>query len=123
MGAGDPWPQLPRHPWKLLAGRISIDSPLDFVNSHPQAVSHLCDSTLARLTTQPLSPGLVQKTTKPPSAPPSSVVPRSNLPTMAPMPAEERIALIKENLAETLDFEIIEKIINDGKDPKVYWGT
>lgn len=42
---------------------------------------------------------------------------------MAQMPAEERIALIKENLAETLDFDIIEKIINDGKDPKVYWGT
>lgn len=42
---------------------------------------------------------------------------------MAPMAAEERIALIKENLAETLDFDMIEKIINDGKDPKVYWGT
>ncbi|KAH8754128.1 hypothetical protein F5883DRAFT_187188 [Diaporthe sp. PMI_573] len=42
---------------------------------------------------------------------------------MAKMPAEERIALIKENLAETLDFDVIEKIINDGKDPKIYWGT
>lgn len=42
---------------------------------------------------------------------------------MAPMPAEERLALIKENLAEWLDFDIIEKIIHDGKDPKVYWGT
>ncbi|KUI57621.1 Tyrosine--tRNA ligase, cytoplasmic [Cytospora mali] len=42
---------------------------------------------------------------------------------MAQMPAEERIALIKENLAEHLDFDIIEKIINEGKDPKVYWGT
>lgn len=42
---------------------------------------------------------------------------------MAQMAAEERIALIKENLAETLDFDIIEKIINEGKDPKIYWGT
>lgn len=42
---------------------------------------------------------------------------------MAEMAAEERIALIKENLAETLDFDMIEKIINEGKDPKVYWGT
>lgn len=42
---------------------------------------------------------------------------------MAQMAAEERIALIKENLAEALDFDMIEKIINEGKDPKVYWGT
>lgn len=42
---------------------------------------------------------------------------------MAQMAADERIALIKENLAEDLDFDIIEKIINEGKDPKVYWGT
>lgn len=42
---------------------------------------------------------------------------------MAQMAAEERIALIKENLAEWLDFDMIEKIINEGKDPKVYWGT
>lgn len=42
---------------------------------------------------------------------------------MAQMAADERIALIKENLAEVLDFDIIEKIIRDGKDPKVYWGT
>lgn len=42
---------------------------------------------------------------------------------MAQMAAEERIALIKENLAEWLDFDMIEKIVNEGKDPKVYWGT
>ncbi|KAJ4418400.1 Tyrosine--tRNA ligase cytoplasmic [Gnomoniopsis sp. IMI 355080] len=42
---------------------------------------------------------------------------------MTQMAAEERIALIKENLAEVLDFDIVEKIINEGKDPKVYWGT
>lgn len=53
----------------------------------------------------------------------SSKLSRRKPPTMAQMAAEERIALIKENLAETLDFDMIEKIINDGKDPKVYWGT
>lgn len=42
---------------------------------------------------------------------------------MAQMAPEERLALIKENLAEVLDFDIIEKIVHDGKDPKVYWGT
>lgn len=42
---------------------------------------------------------------------------------MATMAADERIALIKENLAEWLDFEIIENIIKEGKDPKIYWGT
>lgn len=42
---------------------------------------------------------------------------------MAQMAPEERLALIKENLAEFLDFDIIEKIVNEGKDPKVYWGT
>lgn len=42
---------------------------------------------------------------------------------MAQMAAEDRIALISENLAECLDFDMIEKIINEGKDPKVYWGT
>ena len=48
---------------------------------------------------------------------------REILPIMAQMPAEERIALIKENLAEHLDFDIVEKIIHEGKDPKIYWGT
>lgn len=42
---------------------------------------------------------------------------------MSQLAPEERLALIKENLAEFLDFEIIEKIINEGKDPKIYWGT
>lgn len=42
---------------------------------------------------------------------------------MAQMAPSERLALIKENLAEVLDFDIIEKIVHDGKDPKVYWGT
>lgn len=36
---------------------------------------------------------------------------------------EERLALIRENLAEFLNPEIIEKILNEGRNPKVYWGT
>ncbi|KAF2274961.1 tyrosyl-tRNA synthetase [Westerdykella ornata] len=36
---------------------------------------------------------------------------------------EERLALIKENLAEVLDGEIIEKILKEGRHPKIYWGT
>lgn len=36
--------------------------------------------------------------------------------------AEERLALIKENLAEFLDPEIIETIVKEGRNPKIYWG-
>ena len=36
--------------------------------------------------------------------------------------AAERLALIRENLAEILNPEIIEKIINEGGNPKIYWG-
>lgn len=72
----------------------------------------------------PTIPGSCSKSTEPPNPRPSFFrLAPVKPPTMASMPAEERIALIKENLAETLDFDIIEKIINDGKDPKVYWGT
>ncbi|KAI1340468.1 tyrosyl-tRNA synthetase [Xylariaceae sp. FL0016] len=39
------------------------------------------------------------------------------------MAAPERLALIRENLAEFLNPEIIEKIINEGRDPKIYWGS
>ncbi|KAF2745271.1 tyrosine tRNA ligase [Sporormia fimetaria CBS 119925] len=39
------------------------------------------------------------------------------------MDASERLALIKENLAEFLDAEIIEKIVQEGRNPKIYWGT
>ena len=38
------------------------------------------------------------------------------------MPAEERLSLIRENLAEFLNPEIIEDIIKEGGNPKVYWG-
>ncbi|OAQ83577.1 tyrosyl-tRNA synthetase [Purpureocillium lilacinum] len=39
------------------------------------------------------------------------------------MSASERLALINENLAEILNPEIIEKILEEGRNPKVYWGT
>ncbi|KAI1437459.1 tyrosyl-tRNA synthetase [Xylaria sp. CBS 124048] len=42
---------------------------------------------------------------------------------MAAPNAGERLALIKENLAEFLNPEIIEKIINEGRNPRIYWGT
>jgi len=35
---------------------------------------------------------------------------------------EERLALIKVNLAEVLNFEIIESIVNEGRHPRIYWG-
>lgn len=34
----------------------------------------------------------------------------------------ERYALICENLAEVLNPEIIEKILAEGRNPKIYWG-
>ncbi|KAI1077578.1 tyrosyl-tRNA synthetase [Whalleya microplaca] len=37
--------------------------------------------------------------------------------------ASERLALIHENLAEVLNPEIIEKIVSEGRNPKIYWGT
>ena len=42
--------------------------------------------------------------------------------SLTPMSGEERLALIKENLAEFLNPEIIEDIIKEGGSPKVYWG-
>ncbi|KAI0480535.1 tyrosyl-tRNA synthetase, class Ib [Xylariaceae sp. FL0804] len=38
------------------------------------------------------------------------------------MDGAERLALIRENLGEFLNPEIIEKIIADGGNPKIYWG-
>lgn len=35
---------------------------------------------------------------------------------------EERLALIKVNLAEVLNFDIIENIVNEGRHPRIYWG-
>ncbi|KAH8430184.1 Tyrosine--tRNA ligase cytoplasmic [Aspergillus melleus] len=42
---------------------------------------------------------------------------------MASMEPSERLALIQENLAEVLNFEVVEKIIAEGNNPKIYWGT
>ncbi|KAK0652599.1 tyrosyl-tRNA synthetase [Cercophora newfieldiana] len=36
---------------------------------------------------------------------------------------EERLALINVNLAEVLNPEIIEKVLDEGRDPRIYWGT
>jgi len=35
---------------------------------------------------------------------------------------EERLSLINENLAEILNPEIIEKVLDEGRDPRIYWG-
>ncbi|KAJ2972714.1 hypothetical protein NQ176_g7001 [Zarea fungicola] len=40
-----------------------------------------------------------------------------------PQTKEERLALIGENLAEVLNQEILEKILDEGRNPKIYWGT
>ncbi|KAF4968861.1 hypothetical protein FSARC_3796 [Fusarium sarcochroum] len=42
---------------------------------------------------------------------------------MSDLPTEERLSLIYENLAEKLNPEIIEAIIAEGRNPKIYWGT
>jgi tyrosyl-tRNA synthetase len=41
---------------------------------------------------------------------------------MAAMEPSERLALIRENLAEFLNPEIVEKIISEGGNPKIYGG-
>jgi len=42
---------------------------------------------------------------------------------MAAVDGSEPMALIRENLAEILNPEILEKIIAEGRHPKIYWGT
>ncbi|GAB1316285.1 Tyrosine--tRNA ligase cytoplasmic [Madurella fahalii] len=42
---------------------------------------------------------------------------------MAASDSDKRLALIKENLAEVLNEEIIKKILDEGQHPKIYWGT
>lgn len=42
---------------------------------------------------------------------------------MAAPNATERLTLIKENLAEFLNPEIIEAIVNEGRNPRIYWGN
>lgn len=41
---------------------------------------------------------------------------------MTDIEAKSRFALIKENLAEILNPEIIESILAEGRHPKIYWG-
>jgi tyrosyl-tRNA synthetase len=41
---------------------------------------------------------------------------------MTSLEVHERLALIRENLAEILNPEIIEKILAEGRHPKIYWG-
>ena len=38
------------------------------------------------------------------------------------MGAQERLALINENLAEVLNPELIENALASGRNPKIYWG-
>jgi tyrosyl-tRNA synthetase len=42
---------------------------------------------------------------------------------MATMEKSEQLALIKENLAETLNMEIIESVLDSGRSLKIYWGN
>lgn len=42
---------------------------------------------------------------------------------MATQTKEEKRALIHENLEEVLNPEIIDKILDEGRNVKVYWGT
>ncbi|KAI0456684.1 tyrosyl-tRNA synthetase [Xylaria acuta] len=42
---------------------------------------------------------------------------------MAILTPGERLALITQGLAEVLNPEIIEKILDEGRNPRVYWGT
>lgn len=37
--------------------------------------------------------------------------------------AEQRFELIKENLGEILNPELIESILKEGRNPRVYWGN
>lgn len=41
---------------------------------------------------------------------------------MAAADSDKRLALIRENLAEVLNEEIIKKILDEGQHPKIYWG-
>lgn len=41
---------------------------------------------------------------------------------MATQTKEQKLALINENLEEILNPEIIEKVLDEGRNVKVYWG-
>jgi tyrosyl-tRNA synthetase len=42
---------------------------------------------------------------------------------MASLGIPEKLGLIKENLAEVLNPEILENVFAEGRSPKIYWGT
>lgn len=42
---------------------------------------------------------------------------------MATTEMSETMAKISENLAEVLNPEILEKVIAEGRHPKIYWGV
>lgn len=42
---------------------------------------------------------------------------------MASLGTPEKLELIKENLVEVLNLEIIESVLTSGRNPKIYWGT
>ena len=42
---------------------------------------------------------------------------------MASLGIPEKLELIKENLAEVLNPEILESVFAEGRNPKIYWGT
>ena len=42
---------------------------------------------------------------------------------MANLSSAERWSLISENLAEVIDAPILQKILDEGRNPRIYWGT
>jgi len=40
---------------------------------------------------------------------------------MASLGTPEKLELIKENLVEVLNLEIIESVLTSGRNPKIYW--
>jgi tyrosyl-tRNA synthetase len=78
----------------------------------------MADSTPTPLT---VPSGGLTGTTEQVQVPATTTLPiRSSQQSMDP---EQRLALIRENLAEFLDPELIENIIKEGRNPKIYWGT
>lgn len=41
---------------------------------------------------------------------------------MADLTKEQKLDLIKRNLEEALDIDILEKIYDEGRNPNIYWG-
>ena len=45
-----------------------------------------------------------------------------HLATMTTLEVSEKLALIKENLVEVLNPEIIEAVLTEGRNLRIYWG-